>query len=73
MTSNMGNNIWSFDTQGNYIGDVINVDSFPEEVQVHKLRAMRYGPGGYLYVLSASGSYSRVFAVSGDGIVNKSM
>ncbi|KAL7694945.1 hypothetical protein NQL31_004141 [Lotmaria passim] len=73
VTSNMGNNIWSFDTQGNYLGAVLNRRSFPEDVQVDKLRAMRFGPDGHMYVSSARGSYSRVFAVSGNGLINRTM
>jgi hypothetical protein len=73
VTSNMGNNIWSFDTQGNYLGAVLNMRSFPPDVHVDKLRAMRFGPDGHMYVSSARGSYSRVFAVSGNGLVNRTM
>ncbi|EPY23670.1 hypothetical protein STCU_06239 [Strigomonas culicis] len=71
ITSNMGANIWSFDTHGNYLGEVINEASLPEDVKIAKLRAMRFGPGGHLYVLSASGSYSRIFALSGNGLLNQ--
>ncbi|KPA80103.1 hypothetical protein ABB37_05103 [Leptomonas pyrrhocoris] len=73
VTSNMGNNIWSFDTQGNYLGAVLNQRSFPKDVVVDKLRAMRFGPDGHMYVSSARGSYSRVFAVSGNGLLNGTM
>ncbi|KAG5489315.1 hypothetical protein GH5_00183 [Leishmania sp. Ghana 2012 LV757] len=73
ITSNMGDNIWSFDTLGNYLGPVINEASFPPGVQVRKLRSMRFGPAGHLYVSSAHGSYSRVFAVSGNGLLNRTM
>ncbi|KPI88287.1 hypothetical protein ABL78_2649 [Leptomonas seymouri] len=73
VTSNMGSNIWSFDTQGNYLGTVLNPRSFPAEMHVDKLRAMRFGPGGHMYVSSARGSYSRVFAVSGNGLLNRTM
>lgn len=73
ITSNMGNNIWSFDTQGTYIGEVINKASFPQGVEVGKLRAMRFGPGGHLYVSSASGSFSRIFAISGNGLLNRTL
>lgn len=73
VTSNMGDNVWSFDTQGTYIGDVLNRNSFPSDVNVSKLRAMRFGPGGYLYISSARGSNSQIFAVSGNGVVNGSM
>lgn len=73
VTSNMGDNIWSFDTLGNYLGPVLNQGSFPPGVRVDKLRSMRYGPAGHLYVSSARGSYSRVFAVSGNGLLNHTM
>lgn len=73
VTSNMGGNIWSFDTQGNYVGEVLNKSSFPADVQVDKLRAMRFGPDGYLYISSARGSFSRIFAVSGNGLLNASL
>ncbi|KAK7199888.1 hypothetical protein NESM_000036700 [Novymonas esmeraldas] len=73
VTANMGNNIWSFDTLGNYLGPVLNTASFPPGVTVDKLRAMRFGPAGHLYVSSARGSYSRVFAVSGNGLLNRTM
>ncbi|EPY43902.1 hypothetical protein AGDE_00018 [Angomonas deanei] len=69
----MGDNIWSFDTQGMYLGEVINNASFPSDVKVGKLRSMRFGPGGHLYVGSASGSYSRIFAVSGNGLLNETL
>ncbi|XP_050340972.1 uncharacterized protein LOC126767547 [Bactrocera neohumeralis] len=52
--------------RGNYLGEVIHKESMPDDVRVDKLRAMRFGPGEYLYVLSARGSYSRVFAISGN-------
>ncbi|KAG8347643.1 hypothetical protein TRVL_01535 [Trypanosoma vivax] len=68
LTSNMGDNIWSFDTIGRYIGEVLNKESFP--MRVEKLRDMRFGPGGYLYVASARGQLSRIFAVSGNGLLN---
>lgn len=73
VTSNMGDNIWSFDTLGNYLGPVLNKASFPPGVRVEKLRSMRFGPEGHLYVSSARGSYSRVFAVSGNGLLNGTM
>ncbi|CAJ1012654.1 hypothetical protein Q4I28_007967 [Leishmania naiffi] len=73
VTSNMGDNIWSFDTLGNYLGPVINNASFPPGVQVDKLRSMRFGPEGHLYVSSARGSYSRIFAVSGNGLLNRTL
>ncbi|KAG5463998.1 hypothetical protein LSCM1_00177 [Leishmania martiniquensis] len=73
VTSNMGDNIWSFDTLGNYLGSVINKASLPPGVQVGKLRSIRFGPAGHLYVSSAQGSYSRVFAVSGNGLLNRTM
>ncbi|KAG5490047.1 hypothetical protein JKF63_00166 [Porcisia hertigi] len=73
VTSNMGDNIWSFDTLGNYLGPVLNKASFPPGVHVEKLRSMRFGPAGHLYVSSARGSYSRIFAVSGNGLLNNTM
>ncbi|GET93244.1 hypothetical protein, conserved [Leishmania tarentolae] len=73
VTSNMGDNIWSFDTLGNYLGPVLNKASFPPGVQVEKLRSLVFGPEGHLYVSSARGSYSRVFAVSGNGVLNHTM
>lgn len=70
ITSNMGDNIWSFDTRGQYLGEVINRATIPEGVNIDKLRTMRFGPGGHLYVSSARGSYSRIFALSGNGLFN---
>ncbi|KEG12144.1 putative mucin-associated surface protein (MASP) [Trypanosoma grayi] len=71
VTSNMGDNIWSFDTTGHYIGNVLNKSSFP--FRVDKLRDMRFGPGNHLYISSARGQYSRVFAVSGNGLLNNTL
>lgn len=71
VTSNMGNNIWAFDTTGKYIGTALNMSSFP--FRIEKLRDMKFGPGNYLYVTSARGKYSRIFAVSGNGIINGSL
>ncbi|RNF26678.1 putative mucin-associated surface protein (MASP) [Trypanosoma conorhini] len=71
VTSNMGDNIWAFDTAGQYIGLVLNKSSFP--FRVDKLRDMKFGPGNHLYVTSARGTYSRVFAVSGNGLLNRTL
>ncbi|RNF06297.1 putative mucin-associated surface protein (MASP) [Trypanosoma rangeli] len=71
VTSNMGDNIWAFDTAGHYIGLVLNKSSFP--FRVEKLRDMKFGPGNHLYVTSARGTYSRVFAVSGNGLLNRTL
>ncbi|ORC93007.1 putative mucin-associated surface protein (MASP) [Trypanosoma theileri] len=68
ITSNMGNNIWAFDTVGHYIGTVLNKSSFP--FAVDKLRDMKFGPDNHLYISSARGQYSRIFAVSGNGLLN---
>ncbi|KAH9582223.1 hypothetical protein LSM04_007854 [Trypanosoma melophagium] len=68
ITSNMGDNIWAFDTLGHYIGTVLNKSSFP--FSVDKLRDMKFGPGNHLYISSARGQYSRIFAVSGNGLLN---
>lgn len=73
VTTNNGDNILSFDSSGKYLGRVFNADSLPEGVKVHKLRAMRFGPGGYLYVASAKGEFSSIFSVSGNGVVNGTM
>nr|CCC93759.1 conserved hypothetical protein [Trypanosoma congolense IL3000] len=68
VTSNAGDNIWAFDTAGHHIGYVLNKESFP--VRVEKLRDMKFGPGGHLYITSARGQFSRIFAVSGNGLLN---
>ncbi|ESS68029.1 mucin-associated surface protein (MASP) [Trypanosoma cruzi Dm28c] len=71
VTSNMGDNIWAFDTSGQYIGLVINVSTIP--FRVAKLREMTFGPGNHLYIASARGKYSRIFAVSGNGLLNHTL
>lgn len=73
VTTNSGDNILSFDSSGKYLGRVVNPDSLPSDVEVHKLRSMRFGPGGYLYIASAKGEFSRIFAVTGNGVVNHTM
>lgn len=73
LTTNIGDNILSFDSSGNFLGQVLNLSSLPSDVRVDKLRAMRFGPGGYLYVASAKGSLSRIFAVTGNGMLNHTL
>lgn len=73
VTTNSAENILSFDSSGKYMGRVLNLESLPNGVEVHKLRAMRFGPKGYLYVASAKGEFSRIFAVTGNGVVNRTM
>lgn len=68
VTSNAADNIWAFDTEGRFIGNVLNKESFP--VRVEKLRDMKFGPGEHLYIASARGKFSRIFAVSGNGVLN---
>lgn len=69
-TTNMGGNIASFNTKGDFLGFVIDTNSFPPDYKVDKLRSMVHGPDGYLYVTSARGSYSKIFALSGNGVLN---
>lgn len=69
-TTNMGSNIASFATSGAFLGYVIEPQSFPADYRVDKLRSMVHGPDGNLYVTSARGPYSKIFAVSGNGVIN---
>lgn len=72
-TTNMGHNIATFDTMGRYLGDAIDLSSLPADYRVDKLRSMVNGPDGNLYVTSARGAYSKIFAVSGNGVLNNSL
>lgn len=69
-TTNMGANIASFSTSGDFLGYVIDPQSFPADYRVDKLRSIVHGPDGNLYVTSARGPYSKIFAVSGNGVIN---
>lgn len=73
VTTNGANNILSYDSSGEYLGEVIDETSFPKGVQVHKLRAMHFGPEGFLYVASAKGPFSSILALSGNGVINETM
>lgn len=73
VTTNMGTNIDSFDTNGRNLGPVIDTATFPPNYRVDKLRAMVHGPDGNLYISSARGPYSKIFAVSGNGVINKTL
>lgn len=57
--------VYSLDTNGHFVGGIINWSSVPSHVRLAKLRAMRFGPGGLLYVSSVEGALSRIFALSG--------
>jgi hypothetical protein len=69
-TTNMGSNIASFSTSGEFLGYVIDPQSFPADYRVDKLRSIVHGPDGNLYVTSARGPYSKIFAVTGNGVMN---
>lgn len=70
VTTNNGDNVLAYDSAGEYLGPALNLESFPADAEVHKLRSMHFGPNGLLYLSSAKAQYSRIFAVSGNGIMN---
>lgn len=72
-TTNLGDSINAFDTDGHLLGDILNKDSFPANLTLDKLRAMQFGPDGLLYVASARGMYSAIIALRGNGLLNHSL
>ena len=70
----MGDNLYAFDTSGNQLDTVINKKSLPSNQVINKLRDMKFGPDGLLYVASSStGMYSSIIALHGNGLINGSL
>lgn len=70
----MGDNLYAFDTSGNPLDTVINKKSLPSNQVINKLRDMKFGPDGLLYVASSStGVYSSIIALHGNGLINGSL
>ena len=72
-TTNVGDDIYAFDTDGHLLGNILNKHSIPANMTIDKLREMQLGPDGLLYTTSARGIYSAVIALKGNGLLNHSL